>query len=507
MTTGTSAGAGATAPRVTPRYALYALGLLAFINILNYLDRNVIFALFEPIKRDLSLTDTQLGWLGSAYILVYSLAALPFGVMSDLRSRRAVIAGGVAVWSIFTFFGGLVRNFWQLFICRAAVGIGEAAFAPAATSLVADYYPGKSRAAAMGVLASGLAVGGVLGLYLGGLLEGRFGWRVAFMIVGLPGLLCAFLAARLRDPRPPKPPLTVRGYMQELEGGVRQFCLQFLPLLISLPAAALLGIVLDRVFHADSKADAATVAAVCALGLAWQIWYWIRAIRKGRLERTPFGHDAGSAFDEVLDAGRRVLTTPTLALVFIAGAMISFGTNGIVGWGPAYVSRSLGLDAASAAKLLGVSGLIAGTTGTLAGGFIADWFSRRTQRGRVLTAAAGFLIGGPLAIYLLTVRDAELFRLLFTIAFFFLSWYNGPMSAIIFDVVPSRVGATVAGAYFLFIHLAGDAIALPLIGALSDRFGLERAVFLLPIVSFAGGLLLFATSRTIVRDMARVDRR
>ena len=189
----------ATVP-VTRRYAAYALGLLTAINLLNYLDRNVIFALFEPLKRDLDFTDTQLGWLGSAYILVYSLAALPLGVLSDLRSRRAVIAGGVAVWSAFTFFGGLVRNFWQLFACRAVVGIGEAAVAPAASSLVADYYPGKGRAAAMGVLSAGLAIGGVLGILLGGTLEQLYGWRVAFMVVGVPGFLLARSASRLIDP-------------------------------------------------------------------------------------------------------------------------------------------------------------------------------------------------------------------------------------------------------------------------------------------------------------------
>src|SRR5690606_37646604 len=112
-----------------------ALALLAFINILNYLDRNVIFALFEPIKLELGLTDAQLGWLGSAYILVFSLAALPLGVLSDLKSRKGVIAGGVALWSAFTALGGLVRSYWQLFVCRAAVGIGEAAFGPAASSM------------------------------------------------------------------------------------------------------------------------------------------------------------------------------------------------------------------------------------------------------------------------------------------------------------------------------------------------------------------------------------
>ena len=185
-----------TGPTPTRRQAWWALALLAFINLLNYLDRNVIFALFEPIKAELSLTDAQLGWLGSAYILVFSVAALPFGVLSDVKSRKGVIAGGVAVWSAFTFLGGLVRNFGQLFFCRAAVGVGEAAYGPAANSMTADYFPGKDRAIAMGILAAGIPVGGVLGLLLGGALEQVYGWRVAFMAVGLPGFLCAVLVSR-----------------------------------------------------------------------------------------------------------------------------------------------------------------------------------------------------------------------------------------------------------------------------------------------------------------------
>jgi MFS family permease len=187
--------------------------LLAAINILNYLDRNVIFALFEPIKRDLGLSDAQLGWLGSAYILVFSLAALPLGVLSDLKSRKGVIAGGVALWSAFTALGGLVRNYWQLFVCRAAVGIGEAAYGPAAASMTADYFPGKDRATAMAILAAGIPVGGVLGLLLGGWLEGIYGWRVAFMAVGLPGFACAVLVSRLKDPTRVEEPLTFRSVM------------------------------------------------------------------------------------------------------------------------------------------------------------------------------------------------------------------------------------------------------------------------------------------------------
>ena len=155
--------------------------------------------------------------------------------------------------------------------------------------------------------------------------------------------------------------------------------------------------------------------------------------------------------------------------------MISFGMNGIVGWGPTFIARELGLSSSEAATLLGKWGLVAGTAGTLAGGALADWLRRYTEQGRVIAVSLGLIIGGPMALWLLTIRDPAIFTPLFFTAFFFLSWYNGPLTAVIFDVVPSRVGATVAGTYLLFIHLAGDAIAFPLVGFLSDNFGIDRS--------------------------------
>ena len=485
---GSAAGAlqdvTASGPTISRRYAAYALTILTLINLLNYLDRNVIFALFEPLKRDLNFTDTQLGWLGSAYILVYSLAALPFGVISDLRSRRAVIAGGVSLWSAFTFFSGLTRSFGQLFICRAAVGIGEAAFAPAATSLVADYYPGKGRAGALGILSAGLAIGGVLGILLGGILEQAYGWRVAFMAVGVPGFLLALLAARLIEPSRPLKAVPVRPYVKE--EGVPTIIRQFFPLIIAIVVGTVVARVLDWHYGEDARVDVAALGAIVGVGVVVQIWYWVRSIRTGKLDRTPFGYDANDALDELLGALERVLKTPTLVHVFLAGAMISFGMNGLVGWGPAFLSRTLGLTSGEAAKLLGITGLIAGVSGTLAGGFIADWWLKYNKRARVLTVAVGLLIGGPMALWLLTVTGCGGVPDWFGVAFFFLSWYNGPLNATMLDVVPARIGATVAGAYFLFIHLAGDAIAFPLVGALSDRWGLEMAVLILPSVAILG---------------------
>jgi MFS family permease len=490
---------------ISRAYRGYALGLLAFINLLNYLDRNVIFALFEPIKRDLGLSDTQLGWLGSAYILVFSVAALPFGVLSDLRSRRAVIAGGITVWSVFTFLGGLVRSYWQLFTCRAAVGIGEAAFGPAASSLVADYFPGKARAAAMGVLASGIALGGVLGIGLGGVLEEFYGWRVAFMVVGMPGLLCAFLVARLIDPTRVPTQLTVREYLRNAEGGISALFKEFGFTVLGVTAGLLIAYVLDSVYGATSRLDVAAFGAAVGLGLALDIARWVRLGRRGEFRKTPFGEGVGSTFDDIVAAGRRVLSTPTLSFVFVAGAMISFGMNGIVGWGPTFIARELGLSSSEAATLLGKWGLVAGTAGTLVGGGLADWLRRHTEQGRVIAVSLGLLLGGPLAIWLLSVRDPAVFTSLFFTAFFFLSWYNGPLTAVIFDVVPSRVGATVAGTYLLFIHLAGDAIAFPLVGFLSDRFGIDRAVYVLPTVALLGGIVMLGALRTIGQDMIRAD--
>ena len=176
-----------------------------------------------------------------------------------------------------------------------------------------------------------------------------------------------------------------------------------------------------------------------------------------------------------------------------------------MGWGPTFVSRELQLSAGEAAALLGKWGLIAGTAGTLFGGFLADWLRKRYESGRVLTVAAGLLLGGPLAFWLLMIRDPVLFQWVFFVAFFCLSWYNGPITAAIFDVVPPRISATVAGAYLLFIHLAGDAIALPLVGTLSDHFGLARAILLLPCVVLVGGFVILGALRTIGRDMRKVQ--
>ena len=321
-----------------------ALALLALINLLNYLDRNIIFALFEPIKRELVLNDVQLGWLGSAYILVFSVAALPFGVIGDLKSRKMVIAGGTALFSAFTSLGGLVRGFTDLFITRAAVGIGEAAYAPASTSMVADYYPGKHRAFAMGILNAGIPIGGVLGILLGGYLESVYGWRVALMAVGIPGFAAAGLVMALTDPTRRDLRPSVRGLARKLGLGAVGFLHQLYPLLLLSGVGLLLAFVMTQQFGTASSIDQGVLAVSIGLGGVLTIWRWVRLLRSDRRDETPFTPELEDAMEDLVSAGRLVLRTPTLVFVFLSGAMVSFGINGLVGWGPSFMTRKFGLS-------------------------------------------------------------------------------------------------------------------------------------------------------------------
>jgi Na+/melibiose symporter-like transporter len=347
----------------------------------------------------------------------------------------------------------------------------------------------------------------VLGILLGGWLESVYGWRVALMAVGIPGFGAAALVMMLRDPTRRERRPTVADLARKLGLGVVGLVRHLLPLLVFSGVGVLVAFVLTQRFGIESRSDTIVIATAVGVGAVVTIWRWVRLLRSDRRDETPFTPAFEDAMEDLVDAGRVVLRTPTLVFIFLSGAMISFGTNGLVGWGPSFMTRKFGLSSAAAAELLGSWGLLAGVLGALVGGVIADWLSRWTDKGRVLTIAAGFIIGGPLAIWVLTVHDLSLFVPGFVVAFFFLSWYNGPMSAVIFDVVPANIGSTVVGAYLLFIHLAGDAIAFPLIGSLSDRFTLERAVILLPIVALGGGVVALGALPVVSRDMARLARR
>jgi MFS family permease len=181
------------------RAATYALAILTFINLFNYLDRWVLSAVLEAIKRDLHFSDTQLGSLATGFIIIYMLTSPVFGTLGDRRRRPPLIALGVAIWSVATGAAGFARGFVSLFAARATVGVGEAAYGTIAPALLADYFPLEKRGRVFAVFFAAIPIGSAAGYMVGGLVDKHFGWRAAFWVAGAPGLLLALLVLLVRE--------------------------------------------------------------------------------------------------------------------------------------------------------------------------------------------------------------------------------------------------------------------------------------------------------------------
>jgi len=188
-------------PKSWMNSAGWGLGILSFINLFNYLDRFLVPALFESLKRsELKLSDTELGLLMSGFLAVYTLAAPVFGALGDRQARPRLIAFGVGCWSLATTLSGFAGSFVALLAARASVGIGEAAYGTIAPSLLSDYYPADRRGRVMAIFFCAIPVGSALGYVVGGLMDVHFGWRVAFFVAGIPGLVLAVLCLWMKDP-------------------------------------------------------------------------------------------------------------------------------------------------------------------------------------------------------------------------------------------------------------------------------------------------------------------
>ncbi len=183
------------------RAARYALAILTFINLFNYLDRWIVAAVVESIKRsELHLSDTELGFIGAGFIIVYTFTSPVFGRLGDRRARPPLIALGVAIWSVATSLAGFARGFWSLFLARSTVGVGEAAYGTIAPALLSDHFPIEKRGRVLAAFFAAIPVGSAAGYVLGGIVDRAFGWRAAFWIAGAPGLILSLLVLKVFDP-------------------------------------------------------------------------------------------------------------------------------------------------------------------------------------------------------------------------------------------------------------------------------------------------------------------
>ena len=179
----------------------FPLLVLFGINALNFYDRQIPAAIMEPLRKEWRLNDSTMGWLSTAFTLFYAVIGVPLGRLADSWTRTRLLGLGVAVWSLLTAASGFTWNYWSLFITRLGVGVGEATCAPAANSVIGDLYPPTQRARALSFFMLGLPVGLFLSFWLSGRIAHAYGWRSAFFLPLLPGLILAGLSLKIREPQ------------------------------------------------------------------------------------------------------------------------------------------------------------------------------------------------------------------------------------------------------------------------------------------------------------------
>ncbi len=420
----------------SPAYTRYAMGLLLAIYIINFLDRQVINILAEPIKNDLGLADWQLGLMsGLAFAIFYTVLGIPIARLAERSNRPIIIGTSVAVWSGFTALCGSAANFWQLIAYRIGVGVGEAGCTPPAHSLIVDYVPKEKRASALAFYSMGTPIGGLVGLIMGGLVADAYGWRAAFLVAGVPGILFAILAIfTLKEPR--------------------------------------------RVMAAHAAQVAAGMASFgdTMRALTGKPTFWFIAFAAAIKAFIGYGHAP-----------------------FTASFFLRNHTEEIAGYAT-FWGNILGFEMKSVGFLgiaLGLITGVGGATGAWLGGYLADRFGAKDLRAYMIAPAIASLITIPIYIGAVTVEHAGVGILMLSLnALLGTVWY-GPVYGTAQSIVPPHMRATTAAILLFIINLIGLGLGPVAVGLLSDWFnkglglGSAEGVRWALIVSACFGLIAF----------------
>src|SRR6266568_1249266 len=397
--------------KATRGYAMYVFWVMFSISFLNYLDRNVLSGAANVVARELGFGFAGIGAIATSFIFVYTVFTIPLGIWADRTKRKNVVAICVAIWSLATAFTALANSFLTLFISRMVLGIGEAGYFPAGTALMSDYFSRSKRSRIMSWWSVGQLIGILVGFVVGGALAGLYpgSWRLAFIFTGIPGLILALLAWRLREPR--------RNQADE------------------------------EALELDPN----------SLGNAPEI------------EEPPHTISVSS---NVLSQCKMLLGIRTL-VVLIAMQSFAFFVLGVnTVFLPTYLQQkdTFALSSAQAGLFAGAVIVLAGMAGTVIGGYMADLLNRRHPGARVLVCGIGFLLGAPAFAVAVTFHSLTIFSIFFVITTLLLSIYTGPSTAATQDVVPSALRASSVSVSLLIAHLLGDAFSPSIVGFLATIF-------------------------------------
>lgn len=459
-------------------YSWYVLGVLVVVYILNFIDRQILSILAVDIKRDLALTDGQLGFLGgAAFAVFYALFGVPLGRLADRWHRVRLLSIGLVLWSTMTALSGFAHNYLTLSLARMGVGVGEATASPTAYSLISDYFPSRQRATALAIYSSGLYLGGGVSLligakiskvwdaaYPGGGMVGLVGWQAAFLAVGLPGLLLALLVASLREPL--RPPAQTAGTRHPLHDF-------FLDLSMLLPPFTL--------WHAMRRGPMAALInlamAAAMIGLAV-----VMTKLTGNLPQwsaMAFGYYAVFSWASTL---RRhdpatfslIWGTPAFICTALGYGLVSLVAYALAFWSAPYAETVLELPKAQLAFVLGGSGALGGFLGVILGGRLSDWLRGRNPAGRILVVMFG-AVAPVIPIWVgFTTVNAALFYVMNFLAVIFAATALGAAAATTQDLVLPRMRGTATASFFLATTLVGLAIGPYMVGQISEISGSMR---------------------------------
>jgi MFS family permease len=414
-------------------YAWYAVGVLTLAYIFSFIDRQILSLMVGPIQQDLHLDDKQMGLLmGTSFAVFYTFFGIPLGRLADTRSRRALIAVGVALWSVMTAGCGLARTFWQLAACRMGVGVGEATLSPSAYSLISDYFPPKERSTAISVYSMGIYIGAGLAFILGGFITDLVGqqspalplvgavrsWQLVFFIVGLPGLVVAVLLRTVREP--------IRKGVTRTKGGS--------------PVEA----------HVPLRG----------------VWEYLRDNRATFL---------------CLNLG--------IALVALYG-------YGATSWTPSLFIRRFHWTARQTGLVYGLIVAAGGMLGIVSGGKLADRLRERGYRDADLRVALLTTVAGlPFVMLFPLAPEARTAAALLVPVVFFMSAPFGVAPAAIQLMMPNQMRAQATACYLFVINLIGIGLGPALVATLTDDVfrnpkSVHLSLMVVGAISFAAAAIL-----------------
>ncbi len=395
--------------KATRGYAMYVFWVMFSISFLNYLDRNVLSGAANVVARELGFGFAGIGAIATSFIFVYTVFTIPLGIWADRTKRKNVVAICVAIWSLATAVTALANSFLTLFISRMVLGIGEAGYFPAGTALMSDYFSRSKRSRIMSWWSVGQLIGILVGFVIGGVLAGMGKWRLAFVFTGIPGLLLAFLAWRLREPR-------------------------------------------------RNEADEEEIA--------------LYPYTLGKMAEIEEPHQAIHISSNVFSQFGMLLRIKTLVVLIIMQIFAFFVLGVNVVFLPTYLQQLdiFGLSSGQAGLFSGAVIVLAGLVGTVLGGYMADWLNRRHQGARVLVCGIGFLLSAPSFALAITTHNFQVFSVFFIVTTILLTLYTGPSTAATQDVVPAILRASAIAVSLFFAHLLGDAFAPTLVGFLASAF-------------------------------------